>query len=235
MLCNIYNQYPVLSCSNLVPINMFNRSSVFKPITPRSNPQSFSMFLSDRITLTRGFYQNETRIRVNNVKDPIKKTSFSRQEWLLLVSIVHEIESHVQDLIKETTTPPRTWDLRTGQRGNKRVTAKRFPDSNVIIVDFRIFNFHVNPIKPTKYGISLVHTEWMKFTEVYKEIDNAQHHMKTVISKILRKMITAKAKKDCYGCATDHPSQKSTWTLDVYPPGKRRGKPIWKNVSTTFL
>lgn len=202
MLCNIYNQYPVLSCSNLVPINMFNRSSVFKPITPRSNPQSFSMFLSDRITLTRGFYQNETRIRVNNVKDPIKKTSFSRQEWLLLVSIVHEIESHVQE------TPPRTWDLRTGQRGNKRVTAKRFPDSNVIIVDFRIFNFHVNPIKPTKYGISLVHTEWMKFTEVYKEIDNAQHHMKTVISKILRKMITAKAKKDCYGCATDHPSQR---------------------------
>lgn len=48
----------------------------------------------------------------------------------------------------------------------------------------------------------------MKFTEVYKEIDNAQHHMKTVISNILRKMITAKAKKDCYGCVTDHPSQR---------------------------
>lgn len=90
------------------------------------------------------------------------------------------------------------------------MTAKRFPDSNVIIVDFRVFNFHVNPIKPTKYGISLVHTEWMKLTEVYKEIDNAQHHMKTVISNILRKMIhvTARAKKDCYGCATDHPSQR---------------------------
>lgn len=186
---------------------MFNRSSVFKLLTPRSNPQSFRMFLNDRITLSRGFYQNETRIRVNNVKDPIKKISYFGQEWLFLVSIVQEIESHVQDLLKEATTPPRTWDLRAGQRGNKRVAAKRFPDSNVIIVDFRIFNFHVNQIKPTNYGISLVHTEWMKFTEVYKEIDNAQHHIKTVISNILRKKINAKAKKDCYGCATDHPSQ----------------------------
>lgn len=78
--------------------------------------------------------------------------------------------SHVQDLLKEATTPPRTGDLRTGQRGIKRLTAKRFLDGNIKMVDFKNFNFHVNQIKPTKYGISLVHTEWMKFTKVYSKL-----------------------------------------------------------------
>lgn len=31
------------------------------------------------------------------------------------------------------------------------------------------------------------------------------------------------------------PVKESIWTLDAYPPGKRRGKPIWKNVSSKFI
>lgn len=178
---------------------------------------TLTIFLSDRTTLTTGIYKKEKRIRLKNEKQPEKKISFSGAEWLLLTNIISEIHEYVKTLREDSSAPPKTWDL----QGNKQVTAKRFTDSRVIILDFRVFNFHIVPALPTKFGIALNDTEWEKFHETYQDVDQMEQCMKSIIKKILHKMVSCKSKEQCHGCLTDQPSQKQHMEM-AYHLGRKR-------------
>jgi Trm5-related predicted tRNA methylase len=54
---------------------------------------------------------------------------------------------------KKQQTEGRTWDLRRGRKGNKKLTVKFFPEAPNIIVDIRVFNFHVETPLPNKFRI----------------------------------------------------------------------------------
>jgi hypothetical protein len=178
------------------------------------------MNLSDKITVTEGFYENERRIRFKNTRDPHKNISLSSNEWCLLMMIIEEINEHVSILRQNRSTPEKTWDPLIDGSGNKRVSAKRF-SSGTIIVDFRIFNFHVQTPLPTIYGISLNEEEWDAFMIQHHKFNSdwTKHEkMRSIIKEILREMVICKTKENCHGCLTDHPSQKEHMELGCLSP-----------------
>lgn len=120
-----------------------------------------TMDLSDNITLTTGVYQGEKRIRMRYVNHAEKNISFFRPEWVFLMGLLEDINTFLLSLDK-TKTADKTWDILRGAGGNKRVTVKKF-ESGAVIVDFRIFNFHISPELPTKFGIAITIKEWEQF------------------------------------------------------------------------
>lgn len=177
------------------------------------------MDLSENITLTTGVYQGEKRIRMRNVNHAEKNISFSRPEWVFLMSLLEEINSFLLSLDK-TKTADKTWDILRDAGGNKRVTAKKF-ESGAVIVDFRIFNFHISPELPTKFGIAITIKEWEQFfTQSHKIDDELGNHkqMRDSFKHVLKERILAKAKEHCHGCMTDHPSQKQHMVLGCLSP-----------------
>lgn len=46
--------------------------------------------------------------------------------------------------------------------------------------------------------------------------------MKSIIKKILRKMISCKSKEQCHGCLTDHPSQKQHMEMGCLSPWEEK-------------
>ena len=118
------------------------------------------MELSKNITISNGIFEGERRIRLHYRMEPkTKNISFSVNEWILLLALLEEIKRFFSRVLTEDAPTEKTWDLiPEGRGGNKRVTVKRF-ESGTTIVDFRIFNFHVKPELPTKYGVSLNKSE----------------------------------------------------------------------------
>ena len=170
------------------------------------------MELSKNITISNGIFEGERRIRLHYRMEPkTKNISFSVNEWILLLALLEEIKRFFSRVLTEDAPTEKTWDLiPEGRGGNKRVTVKRF-ESGTTIIDFRIFNFHVKPELPTKYGVSLNKSEWEQFLVFSKQINEDwvnQENMRSAIKAVLRDMVLEKTKSKCHGCIIDHPSQK---------------------------
>ena len=89
-------------------------------------------------------------------------------------------------------------------------TVKRFA-SGTTFTDFRIFNFHVKPKLPTKYGVSLDQSEREQFLVFSNQLDEDwvnQENMRSAINAVLRDMVRKKTKSKCRGCMNNHHSQK---------------------------
>lgn len=173
------------------------------------------MNLSANITMSNAMYNGERRIRLKYRLQAEKNISFSAPEWIALMLVLKEINDFFTSRKSNNGPAEKTWDLLRGNGGNKRVTVKRF-ESGFLIVDFRIFNFHVNPELPTKFGIALNENEWEKFTSCCQTMDEdwtKQDKMKESVKQVLRDMVTSKTKEHCHGCITNHPSQKQHMEL----------------------
>lgn len=194
------------------------------------------MDLSDNITLTTGVYQGEKRIRMRYVNHAEKNISFFRPEWVFLMGLLEDINTFLLSLDK-TKTADKTWDILRGAGGNKRVTVKKF-ESGAVIVDFRIFNCHISPELPTKFGIAITIKEWEQFfTQSLKIDDELGNHkqMRHFFKRVLKERILAKAKVHCHGCMTNHPSHKLHIVLGCLSAGEDQRDAFVEDCLTLFL
>lgn len=156
---------------------------------------------------------------MKNIIHSEKNISFSRPEWTFLMGLLDQINCFLLSLAKSKTTE-KSWDILRDSGGNKRVTAKIF-ESGAVIVDFRIFNFHISLELPTKFGIAITIKEREQFfSQSHKIDDELGNHkqMRDSFKHVLKERILAKAKEHCHGCMTDHPSHKQHMLLGCLSP-----------------
>lgn len=139
--------------------------------------------------------------------------------------------------LDKTKTADKTWDILRGAGGNNRVTVKKF-ESGAVIMDFRIFNFHISPELPTKFGIAITIKEWEQFfTQSLKIDDELGNHkqMRHSFKRVLKERILAKAKVHCHGYMTNHPSHKLHIVLGCLSAGEDQRDAFVEDCLTLFL